>query len=313
MLSRVAERMYWTGRHMERAENMARLISANTRMALDSPREVPAPWRAMVQILGLDGHFNDRYGSADERHVVRFLMADTGNPSSIVSALAQARENARTTREILPSEAWEQINDVYLHAREQAARSLARNLREPFLIGIVRACQLLNGLLAGTMSHDDAYQFMLLGRNLERADMTTRVIDLGAVGMTELVRTTRAGQTPAAFANLAWLSVLSCLSGYQMYHQHVQTGVRGREVVQFLLRDPRFPRAVAHCLAALRDGLARLPRHEAPLEAATAMSRQLQAMEIAPLPNQRLRACMDDLQQSLNRIHAAIEANWFRA
>src|SRR5581483_12233513 len=102
----------------------------------DSPREVPAPWRAMVQILGLDGHFNDRYGSADERHVVRFLMADTGNPSSIVSALAQARENARTTREILPSEAWEQINDVYLHAREQAARSLARNLREPFLIGI---------------------------------------------------------------------------------------------------------------------------------------------------------------------------------
>lgn len=312
MLSRVAERMYWIGRYMERAENMARLISANTRIALDSPREVSAPWRAMVQILGLDQDFNDRYDAVDERHVVRFLMADAGNPSSIVAALAQARENARTTREILPNEAWEQINDVYWYAREQAVRALPRNQREPFLIGIVRACQLLNGLLAGAMSHDDAYQFVLLGQNLERADMTTRVVDLGAVGMMQLMRTARAGQTPTAFANLAWLSVLSCLSGYQMYHQHVQTGIKGQEVVQFLLRDTRFPRAVAHCLAALQDGIARLPQHEPPLQAATVMTRQLQGIEVAPLMRGGLRTCMDNLQQSLDRIHTAIEVNWFR-
>lgn len=304
--------MYWTGRYMERAENMARLISANTRMALDSPREVPAPWQSMVQILGLDRYYNEHYGAADERHVVRFLMADAGNPSSIVSSLAQARENARTTREILPNEAWEQINDAYWHAREHATRALPRNHREPFLTGIVRTCQLLNGLLAGAMSHDDAYQFVLLGQNLERADMTTRVLDLGVVGMTELVRTTRAGKTPTAFANLAWLSVLSCLSGYHMYHQHVQTGVKGQEVMQFLLHDSRFPRAVAHCLAALQDGVTRLPRHEQPLQAVTAMTKQLLGIEVAPLLKQRLRTCMDNLQQALDRIHTAIETNWFR-
>jgi uncharacterized alpha-E superfamily protein len=311
MLSRVAERMYWTGRHMERAENMARLISASTRMALDSPREVPAPWQSMVQILGLDQDFNERYNTADERHVVRFLMADADNPSSIVSALAQARENARTTREILPNEAWEQINDIYWFAREQAMRALPRNQREPFLAKIVRACQLLNGLLAGAMSHDDAYQFVLLGQNLERADMTTRVVDLGAAGMMQLVRNARADQTPTAFANLAWLSVLFCLSGYQMYRQHVQTGIKGQEVVRFLLQDTRFPRAVAHCLAALQDGLSRLPRHKAPLQAAAVMTRQLQGIEISPSLRQGLRTCMDNLQKGLDRIHAAIQKNWF--
>ena len=305
MLSRVAERMYWIGRYLERAENTARMVSAQTRMLLDSPREVPAPWKVMLQIVGLEEAYDQRYGATEERPVVRYLLAETANASSILSSLANARENARTTREILPIEAWEQINDVYWYAREQAAKAVARTQREPFLNEIIRACQLLYGLLAGNMSHDAAYHFFRLGRHLERADMTTRVLDLGAVGPDDLASET------ATLTSSRWMRVLSCLSAYQMYHQHVQTRVNPLGVCQYLLKDSKFPHAVAHCMAALETDLAQLPRHPETLAAARALHQTVQSTDVASLLETGLSDYLDTLQVGFNAMHNAIAHAWF--
>lgn len=312
MLSRVAEHMYWLGRYVERAENTARMVSVSTGIMLDSPRHAPALWRSVIEAVGLDAYFKDRYGAAEERQAVKFLLADEMNPSSIVASLARARENARTTREILPSEVWEQVNDAYWRAREEAAKAVARNPRHEFLNAVVTDCQLLHGMLASTMSRDAAYRFVHLGLNVERADMTTRMLDLGAAS---LAASRDAQPAPvngaASTANVVWMSVLLCLSAYQMYHQHVQTRVHGGEVVHFLLLDPDFPRAVAHCLNEAESCVRHLPRHETPLKATQALQARLAGTDIKALLRGGLRASLDDLQVGLGRLHQEIEVCWF--
>jgi uncharacterized alpha-E superfamily protein len=306
MLSRVAERMYWIGRYMERAEDTARMVNTVTEMMLGVP-QAASLWPVTIDILGLNAAYRERYGHAEERQTVRFLLADELNPSSIVRSIQNARENARTTREILPNEAWELVNDSYWQVKEQAAKAVSRNHRHEFLNRVVQNCQLLNGMLAGTMSHDSAYYFALVGRNIERADMTTRVLDLGAADLAQYTANT--GPTP--FANLRWMSVLLCLSGYQMYHQHVQTRVNALEVLNFLLHDKRFPRAVSHCLGAIEIGLSFLPHHDPPLDNLRAVQRTLNGADVAALLKAGLRKFLDRLQVELNSIHRAIETNWF--
>jgi len=311
MLSRVAERMYWTGRYMERAENTARMVSVVTEMMLDAPRQGPSLWMIMVEILDLEVIYNERHGNADERQVVRFLLAEETNPSSILSSLSHARENARTTREILPIEAWEQINDIYWYAKDNALKAVPRNNRHPFLMDIVRTCQLLNGMLAGTMSHDAAYHFARLGRNLERADMTTRILDLGAAGREQISDITGTPDRSTPFASVLWMSVLLCLSAYQMYHQHVQTRVNGQEVLKFLLTDKDFPRAVAHCLNEVESCLSHLPRHDQALLRTRELHQMLEQIDVWQLMQKGLRESFDELQSALVQIHHEVTSSWF--
>lgn len=311
MLARVAERMYWMGRYMERAENTARMVGAVTEMMLDAPRQGPSLWKIMVDILGLEALYAGRYDIAEERPVVRFLLADESNPSSILSSISLARENAGTSREILPIEAWEQVNDIYWYAKEQAAKAVNRNNRHPFLSAIVGACQLLNGRVAGTMSHDIAYHFIRLGRHLERADMTTRILDLGAAGRAQIADMTGTPDRATPVASGLWMSVLLCMSAYQMYHQHVQMGVKGEEVVRFLLTDVNFPRAVVYCVREVELRLSLLPHSGPPLQAARSLREELGKVEVPKLMQRGLREYLDGLQIRLANVHSCIAASWF--
>ena len=314
MLSRVAERMYWTGRYMERAENTARMVNAVTEMILGAPREATALWGVMVEVMGLRAGYAERYGQAEERHVVRFMLPDEHNPSSILRSVQNARENARTTREVIPTEAWELINDTYWQVREQAGKAVARNHRSEFLRDVVERCQLLNGLLSGTMSHDAAYHFARLGRNIERADMTTRVIDLGIAGQ-EASDTQQQQQSGGAMTtpltNIRWMSVLLCMSAYEMYHQHVQTRVKSVEVVKYLVLDTDFPRSVMHCLNEVESCLLQFPRHEETLETVQKMRDVIRHRDLARLMKNGLRKHIDTLQRWLAQVHSDVSANWF--
>src|SRR5262245_52653245 len=133
MLSRVAERVYWTGRYVERAESTARLVKAYTTQVMDLPKGVEPGWKHLVDITGANAPFEERHGTYDERSTIDFLLADADNPGSILSALAMARENVRTTRDILPTEAWEHANELYLYAKASAADSVGRKHRFSFL------------------------------------------------------------------------------------------------------------------------------------------------------------------------------------
>ena len=183
MLARTAERVYWLGRFLERAENTARLILVRHNAILDLPKEVQPAWDLLLHVLGADEDFASRPGVANEKNIISFVFGERGNPSSIMSSLSSARENVRTTREILPSETWERVNSLYLSVARRSQKDLPQGVRHGVLNGIIQSCQQITGLLSGAMNHDAAYQFVRLGRNLERADMSTRIIDSASIGL----------------------------------------------------------------------------------------------------------------------------------
>ena len=178
MLSRVAENIYWMARYIERAENIARLINVNTNLLLDLPKSANVGWLPIIEILGSEQLFNEQYDSTDERNVLRYIISDQKNPGSIVSSLNFARENARTIRDIIPRESWERINNLFMIAKGNAQSGIARKHRYEYLSSVILGAQTITGQLAGTMLHDVGYDFLRMGRNLERTDMTTRIIDV---------------------------------------------------------------------------------------------------------------------------------------
>jgi len=304
MLSRVAERMYWFGRYVERAENTARLISVNTNLTLDLTR-VGYIWESLISIAGVEQAFAQRFSNKDERNVVRFLLDDPSG--SIRHSIAVARENVRTTREILPSESWENINELFLFIGENIGSGIKRDGRHRFLAQVMRRCQTLTGYLAGAMSQNDAYNFIKIGRNLERADMTTRILDVGCLNLVS-ERRSEIGE----YEHMLWMNVLRSLTALQMYRQNVKDRVNGEDVAEYLMDDIYFPRAVAHCLEQVRGCFEILPNAEAPLRALTHAQRKLSSEDVKLLLRDGgLHRFIDEFQAELGDIHAAISGTWF--
>ncbi|MEA5445680.1 alpha-E domain-containing protein [Gammaproteobacteria bacterium AB-CW1] len=307
MLSRVAESLYWTARYMERAEDLARLVNVHSNLIMDLPRSVELGWEPLIAITGSEAPFAKLFGDEmDERNVTRFIIADRRNPGSILSALFMARENLRSTRDLVPREGWEQVNDLYLHARQELKGGIAKRKRYDFLRGVIQRCQQLTGLLAGTMSHDEAYEFIRIGRNLERADMGTRILD---VRSEDLLPHRAEDLTP--FENIQWMSVLKSLTAYQMYRRNVRVRVRGSDVLRYLLQDPKLPRALLHCMSEVEACLHDLPRNDGPLRSVTRMKRRIQEANVPELAESGLHEFLDDLQVELSRLHAEIANTYF--
>jgi uncharacterized alpha-E superfamily protein len=307
MLSRVAERIYWMARYVERAENIARLINVNTLMLLDLPRGVPLGWEALIDMTGASEAFAEHYNGAVERNVVRFLVVDQRNSGSLLSSLKSARENARTIRDIIPREAWERINELYLQATAELPGSLARGKRYEALMSVIDASQQLTGILAGAMLHDAGYDFLRLGRNLERADMISRIID---VRTADALPPEFAGLTP--LRSLRWMSLLRSLSGYQAYRQQVQTAVRREDVLEFLFKSERFPRAIRHCVGEVSAAVERLPRSEEAHELCLSLMRQIDRARVRRFDDAAVHRFVDRVQKSLGKVHDMIGQTWFQ-
>ena len=178
LLSRVADSVYWMARYIERAENVARFIDVNLNLMLDLPLDTAQQWQPLVDITGDSQEFLERYGSADPQNVIRFLTFDADNVNSIVSCLRAARENARSVREIISSEMWEQLNESYLMVND-AARS-GGTLTDPqdLFASVKMASHTFAGVTDATMTHGEGWHFCQLGRMLERADKTSRILDV---------------------------------------------------------------------------------------------------------------------------------------
>lgn len=305
MLSRVAERMYWGARYLERAENTARLVRVYDAALLDLPEEAGVGWPLLVDICGVRETFNARHPKGGDGETLKFLISDPDSPSSIVASLGQARENFRTTRDLCPTEAWRSVNELYLYGKKALPKISSPQRRHEVLSGIVQRTQQLAGLLSGTMSHGDAYNFIRVGRDLERADMTTRIIDIAAA---TLLGARASGN---GLDNTLWMAVLKSLSGYQMYRQYVRRRIRDEDVIRFLLHDPLFPRAVAYCLDELEQSILKLPNHETPLRAVLRLKRVVADRLPQGMEEATLRQLMDDLQVELAEIHGQTAAAWF--
>ncbi len=306
MLSRVAEELYWLSRHLERAENMARIVNVNENLLLDLPVKTPFGWEPIVLITGNDKTFYELYDEPDEKSVIRFIIADTDNSSSLLSCINQARENVRTSRDIIPREAWELLNDLHHQIKNNMSTALGRRGRYAFLNSIIGKVHQITGLLAGTMTHDQGYEFLRIGRNLERADMTTRIIDVRSAN---LIETHENELTP--FDNIQWVSVLKSLTAYQMYRQSSRTRVRGALVLQFLLQTEEFPRSVAHCIAEVKKCFINLPNNELVLREVGSLQRLNSNIDIEKLAKSGFHDHIDMLQASLASLHGTIDKTYF--
>ncbi len=306
MLSRVAENLYWMTRYMERAENTARLINATSQVLLDLPRGASFGWDVLIKVAGLDELFREHYASYDESSIMKFLICDERNPGSILSCIHYARENSRTLREILPRTAWERINALYLFVNGRASHAVDRARRYNILEEIIERRQAVIGLLADCMSHDVAYQFIRIGRFLERADMTTRIVDINAA---VLVPRQQVPEDPAMA--LLWMGVLKSLNAYQMYRRHASVHVRSGDVVNYLLKDPEFPRTVRYCLDELEACVSELPHNGPPLKLLRIAQRRIAGMHVDDLTPAQRHEYLDAVQADLARVHAAIAGEYF--
>lgn len=314
LLSRLAENLYWAGRYLERAEDTARLVRVQSELYLDLPGHLNVGWMPLLAVTGSTEFFRDRTDAdgaslTEESTVVRFLTTSDANPGSVLCALDAARSNLRSVRALIPRSAWEVANSLNLWAVDNADMAGSRRSHMEWLEVIIRRCQTLAGMFSSIMSHDQAYRFLQIGRFLERADMTTRVLDVQA---TILLDNPEARDV--AYSDIIWAAVLKSVTAVQMYRRVSRAGVSGTSALAFLLLDPQFPRTVYHCLEALSHDIHRLPR--ASHLAAGAVARAHTTLEgVIPteLDAPGMHELMDIIQTDLGAIHQAVVDTWFLA
>jgi uncharacterized alpha-E superfamily protein len=249
MLSRVADSIYWMSRYIERAENVARFIDVNTHLILDLPVEAEEQWEPLVITTGDREIFYEHYQEPTRENVIQFLTFDDQNPNSIFSTLIKARENARTIREVISSEMWEQINKFYFMVRDAMSGNEAIKNTHDFYTRVKMESHLFTGITDTTLSHGEAWHFSRLGRLLERADKTSRILDVKY-----FILLPRPNDVGSPFDNIQWAALLKSASAFEMYRKKHRR-IYHKKVAEFLILDREFPRSIHYCLIKAEESL----------------------------------------------------------
>ncbi|MBV8733105.1 MAG: alpha-E domain-containing protein [Acidobacteriia bacterium] len=310
LLSRVAESVYWMARYIERAENVARFVGVNLHLRIDLPQGDINGWQALIDTSGDAAVFLERYRAATPEHVLEFLVFDTQNRNSILSCVRSARENARSVRETISSEMWEEINSFHLMLFNESVRPGPDSLPE-FFQRMRRSCHLFQGITDATMTHNEAWHFIQLGRELERADKTTRLLDVKY-----FILLPSASDVGTPYDDIQWSAVLKSVSGFEMYRKAHGRIVPVR-IVEFLLLDSDFPRAVSHCVAAADRSLHAITG--TPPGSYSCASEQRMGLLRSDLAYAQVEAILagglheflDGLQAKMNRIDECILEDFF--
>lgn len=310
MLSRVANSIYWMSRYLERAENVARFIDVNLNLTLDLGEGVRQQWEPLVAISGDLETFGTRYRNATRDSVLRFLAFDLENPNSIASCLRSARENARTIREILPTELWEELNKIYLAVRGTDPDAVVDQPHELLML-VKNGSHLIVGLAEASMSHGEGWHFAQMGRLLERADKTSRILDVKY-----FILLPSASEVGTPVDLIQWSALLKSASAFQMYHRS-----RGRitpaQIADFLILDRAFPRSMHFCLIHAENSLTRItgsPRGRGTTTAEQQLSRlgsQFDFAYIDDIIEEGLHEFIDRFQTRLNLVDDAIFETFF--
>ena len=301
MLSRVADSIYWLNRYIERAENVARFIDVNLNLMLDLPAGVPQQWQPLVSVTGDMELFMSRYNEANSDNVIQFLTFDENYPNSIISCLKIARENARSIREVISSEMWEEVNSFYLMVKEASATKSLSALPNLFS-RIKMASHRFAGVMDATMSHNEGWHFGQLGRLLERADKTARILD---VKYFLLLPSAEWVGTP--LDRIQWISLLKSASAYEMYRK-CQHHITPSTVAEFLILDRAFPRSIRFCLWQAEQCLREITQTPAGSwcnsaeKALGKLGSQLGYLTIDEIIQSGLHEFLDEMQNSINEV-----------
>jgi uncharacterized alpha-E superfamily protein len=313
MLSRVADSLYWLGRYVERAENIARFADVSQLLGLDaSPDAAAALWLPLVETTGDTEWFTKKYKTANADTVMKFLIADNDYSNSIVSCLRAARENARAIREIISSEMWEQINTFHLMARDAGERMEAGESPPPsFLTAVKQQSHLFSGITADTMTHNEAWYFIRLGRMMERADKTSRILDVKYYFLLPSVH-----DVGSILDESQWSAVLRSASAFEMYRK-AHGRIEPSRIVEFLVLDAQFPRAIRRCVVEAERSLREIagPYQAGPPDAAIQAIGRLRASldysSSAEILKTGLHEFLDQCQKRLNEAGEALRNLYF--
>lgn len=301
MLSRVADSIYWLNRYVERAENVARFVEVNLTLLLDTPTAINY-WQALVTITGDSELFQQRYGEATSENVLQFLTFDQAYPNSIVSCLKRARENAHAVRANISSEMWEQLNDVYLTVQQAASASMTLEQRYQFYPEIRMASHLFAGIMEATMAHNEGWHFGQLGRLLERADKTARILDVKYFILLPSVQ-----DVGSPLDNLQWVALLKSASAYEMYRK-CQHRITPESVAAFLILDQEFPRSIRFSITEAEKSLhciSGTPAGGWSCKSDRSLGRLRSSLDYITMDeifDQGLHEFLDDLQSKLNDV-----------
>jgi uncharacterized alpha-E superfamily protein len=308
MLSRVADSIYWLNRYIERAENIARFVDVNLNLLLDSNIGVKQQWEPLVITTGDAEIFRSRYGEPTAEHVIRFLTYDEEYPSSIFSCLKAARNNATSVRDVISSEMWEQVNSFYFMVKDSAPGGVLPELSS-FFDAVKMASHQFAGVMSATMSHNESWHFGQLGRLIERADKTARILDVKYfLLMPDGVGT--------ALDELQWIALLKSASGYEMYRKTCKR-ISSKDIARFLIFDREFPRSIQYCLLRAERSLHFISGSSGniwtnpPERTIGKLRAQLDFMSIEEVIEFGMHEFLEETQSRLNFVGQDISENFF--
>jgi len=311
MLSRVANSVYWLSRYIERAENVARFIDVNYNLTLGETDTLGNQWAPLVYTTGDQEPFDERYGTATRENVLKFLLFDKENPNSILSCASFARENARTIREIMPSVVWEQLNQFYFMVRSAASGDAALDQPQEFCERVRLASHMLVGATDATMSHGEGWHFSRVGRLIERADKTSRIVDVQYY-----ILLPDAQDVGSALDVVRWSALLQSASALAMYRRQYGK-ILPNHVADFLILDSQFPRAMHFCLRKAQQSLRNITGSTAGTfqnlteQRIGLLCSSMDYTSIQDIIQHGLHQYIDGFQKQLNLVSEAIRDDFF--
>jgi uncharacterized alpha-E superfamily protein len=242
LLGRTANGLYWMNRYIERAENMARLVDAGLRMALTRTEDASEEWTSVIISSGSDVAFAEKYSEYTAATVTDFLLRDISNPSSVMSSIETARNNARMVRTALTRETWESINEAWMSLKRLLAKPIDERELPAVLDAIKRETALIRGAFYGTMQRNEIFDFSQLGTYVERADNTARILDVKYYVL--LPSISWVGST---LDNYQWESILRSVSAHRSYRWNYDATYKPSNIADYLILNGRMPRSLAFC------------------------------------------------------------------
>ena len=255
MLGKTAAGLFWMFRYLERSENTARLLDAGFRLALTRSTAAENEWVSVMTSAGTKQAFMEKYERFETAHVIDFLLRDQSNPSSVMSMIQSARDNARLLRTALTRELWEVTNECWLTLKELLSRPIRERELPLALSTIQQQNALLGGTLHGTMMRNEIFDFARLGTFLERADSTARILDVKYYLLLPSV-----SLVGSSLDNVQWETILRSVSAQRAYHRLHQGDVHPKGIADFLILDRRMPRSLTFCCLKIVDNLTYLAK-----------------------------------------------------
>jgi len=310
MLARSGENIFWLGRYLERLDDTARLVNATSHLLIDSHKDTEFGWPVLLDVMGLDSsHILKEYGldpkdasqlAHIEQAVMQHLISNVESPISIRTACSQLKFNARTIRQLLPRDMWEELNKLDSFVQQQCQTLHGRQQRYQLMTEISRRCQMVLGSVDSVMLRGDAFDLFTVGRHLERADMVTRIMDVMVLQTLQpsLLKRPR----------FRWISILNALGGVESYHYYLANNATGAEAdaIDYLLSYADFPRSVSYCLNRVAASAKGLPDSAATLQHVQQLQALINQQPLTDLSTAQLHELIDQIQAGIIHLHQVL-------